>query len=143
VTLVADASAVVAALVDTGPAGRWAEALLASDDLAAPHLMLVEVANILRRAERAGDVSSATAALAHADLVALRVLLFPYDVVGDRVWELRSTITAYDAWYVALAEALGAPLATLDLALSRVAGPRCEFATPPSAPLGRPRQPDS
>jgi predicted nucleic acid-binding protein len=130
VTLVADASVVVAALVDTGPTGRWAESLLATGDLAAPHLMLVEVANILRRAELVGDVSSATAALAHADLVELRVLLFPYEFVAERVWELRPDVTAYDAWYVALAEALGATLATLDVALSRAAGPRCEFVTP-------------
>jgi predicted nucleic acid-binding protein len=130
VTLVADASVVVAALVDTGPTGRWAESLLATEDLAAPHLMLVEVANILRRAELVGDVPSATAALAHADLVELRVLLFPYEFVAERVWELRPNVTVYDAWYVALAEALGAALATLDVALSRAAGPRCEFVTP-------------
>ena len=62
-------------------------------------------------------------------LVELRVLLFPYEFVAERVWELRPNVTAYDAWYVALAEALGAALATLDSALSREGGPRCEFVT--------------
>ncbi len=119
-TLVVDASVVVAALVDTGRAGTWAESLLTSDSLAAPHLMPVEVANILRRAVAAGEVSSDVATLAHADLVALRVELFPYRPFAERVWELRENVTAYDAWYVALAESLGARLATLD---AKLAGP--------------------
>ena len=49
---------------------------------------------------------------------------------ADRVWELRSTVTAYDAWYVALAETLDATLATLDEKLSRATGPRCAFVVP-------------
>lgn len=50
--------------------------------------------------------------------------------VPERVWNLRSAIITHDAWYIAVAEALGVPLATLDLRLSRVPGPRCEFVTP-------------
>jgi predicted nucleic acid-binding protein len=61
--------------------------------------------------------------------VQLRVDLFPYEVVAARVWELRHNMTAYDAWYVALAEALDSPLATLDARLARAAGPRCRFVT--------------
>lgn len=129
-TLVVDASAVVAALIDSGPDGLWAEALLESNQLAAPHLMLVEVANILRRAAAAEELSADTAAVAHADLLDLRVSLFPYAPLAPRVWELRDNLTAYDAWYVALAEALGAPLATLDGKLARAPGPRCAFQTP-------------
>lgn len=124
-TLVVDASLVVAALVDDGPDGRWAEGVLASGELAAPHLMPVEVAKILRRAALAGHVSGDAAALAHADLLALRVDLFPYEPFAARVWELRENLTSYDAWYVALAETLDAPLATLDRRLGRVAGLRC------------------
>jgi predicted nucleic acid-binding protein len=127
---VVDASVVVAALVDDGPVGRWAEELMATTPLAAPHLMPVEVANILRRAALAGDVSDPVAALAHADLVALAVELFPYDLLADRIWELRGAVTAYDGWYVALAESLKAPLATLDGRLTRAAGPRCSFIGP-------------
>ena len=129
-TLVADASVVVAALVDSGPQGVWAERMLAGDDTAAPHFMPVEVAILLRRAVLAGKIGDDTAALAHADLVALPVELFPYAPLSGRVWELRRSVTAYDAWYVALAEALGARLATLDVKLSRATGPRCRFALP-------------
>lgn len=127
--LVVDASVAVALLIDSGPDGTWAEQALRGEHLVAPHLMPAEVANILRRAAARGDVSADAAALAHADLVALGVDLFPYEPFAARVWELRENLTAYDAWYVALAEALGAKLATLDGALSRAAGPRCGFVT--------------
>jgi predicted nucleic acid-binding protein len=130
VTLVADASFVTAALVDGGADGRWADGLLSSEDLVAPHLLPVEVASILRRASLAGDISSDTASMAHSDLLSLRVDLFPYAPFAVRVWELRANVSTYDAWYVALAEALGARLATLDRKLSRAGGPRCEFVLP-------------
>lgn len=109
----------------------WAEALLVSGPLAAPHLMPVEVANVLRRAALAGDISADVASLAHEDLVLPRVGLFPYSACAFRVWVLRSNITAYDACYVAPAETLGARLATLDTRLSGAAGTPCEFAVPP------------
>lgn len=131
-TLVVDASVVAAALVDTGRVGRWAESAVSSSRAAAPHLMPVEAASILRRAAQAGDVSADTAALAHNDLLALQVALFPYSPFAARVWELRANVTAYDAWYVALAESLGAPLATLDLRLSRAPGVQCEVMTGPA-----------
>jgi predicted nucleic acid-binding protein len=129
--LVVDAAAVVAALVDDGPDGRWAEGLLGGEPLAAPHLLPVEVASILRRAARAGALSPDAAALAHGDLLDLRVELFPYAPLAARVWALRDNVTTYDAWYVALAEFLDAPLATLDARLARAPGPRCRFALPP------------
>jgi predicted nucleic acid-binding protein len=128
--LVVDASVVVALLVDDGPDGTWAERALAGQHLIAPHLMPVEAANILRRAAARGDVSADAAALAHGDLLALGVDLFPYEPFAARVWALRENLTAYDAWYVALAETVGAPLATLDAALRRASGPRCGFVTP-------------
>lgn len=130
-TLVADASVVAAALVDRGSDGAWAARLLESDRVAAPHLMPAEVANILRRAGLAGAISDDAASLAHADLLALRVELVPYEPLAERVWELRTNLTAYDAWYVAAAEALEARLATLDARLSRAPGPRCGFLLPP------------
>ena len=131
-TIVVDSSVVVAALIDQGPIGRWAEGVLMSDPLSAPHLMPVEAANILRRSASAGAISTDVASLAHQDLMALPVELFPYGLCASRVWELRSNVTAYDGWYVALAEMIGARLATLDLRLSRAAGTRCEFALPPT-----------
>lgn len=129
-SLVVDASLVVAALIDSGSDGIWAEERLRSDALAAPHLLPVEVANVLRRAVLAGDVSADAASLAHADLLELPVDLFAYEPFADRVWELRSTLSAYDAWYVAIAESLDAPLATLDRRLGRSSGVRCRFMAP-------------
>ena len=125
-----DASCVVAALVDHGEVGRWAEAQLISDDLAAPQVMPVEVANVLRRAVLTGDIAVDVGSQAHGDLLALPVALFAYEPLAERVWELRCAVTAYDAWYVALAELLQAPLATVDTRLSRSNGPRCIFLTP-------------
>ena len=130
-TIVVDAALVVAALVDTGSTGRWAEEQLILDHLAAPQVMPAEVANILRQADLAGEISADTASMAHEDLLALRVELFPYDPFAARVWELRLNVTAYDAWYVALAESLQAQLATLDKRLSRTPGCHCTFRTPP------------
>lgn len=129
-TLVVDASVVVAALVDGGELGRWAEHVLLSDQLAAPHLMSAEVANILRRAVQSGQTSAETASLAHADPQDLRVDLVPYAAVASRAWALRENVTLHDAWYVALAELLGADLATLDAPLARAPGPRCGFVVP-------------
>lgn len=129
--IVVDASLVVAALVDGGPGGTWAEGVLEeADPLAAPHLLPAEVANVLRRASLAGELGDDVASLAHADLLALRVELFPWEPLAHRAWDLRRNLTTYDACYVALAEALGAPLATLDERLARAAGPRCEFVVP-------------
>jgi predicted nucleic acid-binding protein len=132
VTLVVDASVVVAALVDTDAHGRWAEEVLVSDVLAAPHLLPVETANVLRRAVAAGEVSDDIATLAHGDLVDLRIDLFEYEPFASRVWELRGNLSAYDAWYVAVAEALDAPLATLDGGLVGAPGVRCRFMSWPS-----------
>ena len=129
--LVVDAAFVVAALVDAGRDGTWADALLDGDALAAPHLMPVEVANILRRAVASAELTADAASLAHADLLALQIELFPYGPFASRVWELRDNVTCYDAWYVALAETVDAPLATLDARLSRATGPRCRFQLPP------------
>lgn len=129
-TLVVDAAAVIAALLDGGPNGIWARELLGAHELAAPHLLPVEAANVLRRATRAGEITRETASAAHRDLLDWRVELFAYAPFSARVWELCLNLTASDAWYVALAEALGAPLATLDGRLTRAPGPRCAFVTP-------------
>lgn len=130
-TLVADATVVVAALVDSGSEGAWAESVLAGEDhLAAPHLLPVEVANMLRGAAAREAISEDVAALAHADLLDLSVELFPYAPFAERVWELRGNLTAYDAWYVALAEWLGVGLGTLDRRLAGAPGPRCPFLVP-------------
>lgn len=133
-TLVLDASAVVASLIDNGPDGHWAEAMIGRDHLAAPHLMPVEAATILHRSMLVGQISDHAAALAHDDLADLRIELFPYEPFAQRVWQLRHNVTTYDGWYVALAESLGASIATLDARLANATGPRCDFELPPPAP---------
>lgn len=130
-TLVVDASVVVALLVDSGSDGHWADEVVGDAVLYAPHLLPVEVANVLRRSAGAGLISAEVAALAHADLLDLPIELLPYEPVGQRVWELRTDVTSYDAWYVAVAELLEAPLATLDHRLARSSAPTCSFRTPP------------
>ena len=129
-TAVVDATVLTAALVDSGPAGRWAETIVGAEPLIAPELVLVETANVLRRLELARDISVLEAAGAHRDLVRLDLELFPYTPFADRVWELRHNLTSYDAWYVALAEAFDYPLVTLDRKLSRTAGVKCKFLVP-------------
>ncbi len=130
-TAVVDASVLVAALVDSGREGKWAESIMAEGPLTSPELALVEASNILRRLELTGQVSRLEATSAHKDLLRLDLELFPFIPFAERVWALRSNLTSYDAWYVALAEALGCPLMTLDRKLSRASGPVCEVITPP------------
>ena len=129
-TIVVDSSAVVAALVDGGPDGAWARAGLRSNDLAAPAHLHVEVSNVLRRAVVTGRIGTDVAALAHRDLVDLPLTVFPFEPLADRIWALHPTVTAYDAAFVALAEALDAPLWTLDRRLAGASGPECVFELP-------------
>lgn len=75
----------------------------------------------------------ARALVGTAPLAAPPVTLYPYAPCAVRAWELRANVTTHDAWYVALAELLDAPLATLDRSLSRASGPRCTFVLPTTA----------
>jgi predicted nucleic acid-binding protein len=129
-TLVIDASVVVAALIDVGTEGDWAESLIASEVLVAPELMMVETTNILRRLELANEISPIESGLAQKDLMQLDVQVFPFHPFAERIWALRNNVTSYDAWYVALAEALDCPLATLDRKLTKASGVKCAFAVP-------------
>lgn len=129
-TVVADASVVIAALVEHRGLAHWANAVLAAADIAAPHLLPAEVGHALRRHASAGATSHDAAALAHSDLQELAIEYYPYAPFSERIWQLRETVSSYDAWYVALAEELDAPLATLDHRLARAPGPRCRFLLP-------------
>ena len=129
-TQAVDASVLVAALVDDGDDGLWCETSISRGLLVGPELLLVEASNILRRLERAGVISRIEANGAFGDLLRLDVELFPFAPFAERVWELRGNLTCYDAWYVALAEALECPLLTLDRKLSGATGPMCEFVVP-------------
>jgi len=129
---VIDSSAVVALLVDSGPVGDWVAETVTGRMLFAPDLMPFEAANILRRSRLAGSIDDTTATLAHVDLLALMIQLDPYYAVAERVWSLRDNVTVYDAAYVAIAEARGVPMITLDERLARSSGPKCGFLTPVS-----------
>ncbi len=131
--VVVDSSALVALLIDGGATGEWVAAVLEDRAVAAPELVMSEVANILRRQQLAGRLESLEATLAHQDLQALPLQLWPYLPLAGRAWELRETVTIYDASYVALAERLDGDLVTLDERLGRATGPRCPIRTPPHA----------
>jgi len=126
---VVDASVLVRALVDSGPGGEWAESIVGGGSLHAPALALAEATNILRRLELAKEISTAEANAAYEDLLLLNIELFPFEPFAERIWELRHNLTSYDAWYVALAETLRLPLATLDERLAKSKVPDCEFLT--------------
>ncbi len=131
-TIVVDSSVVVAALTDGDAVGQWARAGLAAEALAAPAHVYVEVSSVLRRGVLTGRLSAEVGALALRDAVRLPLDVYGFEPFAGRVWELRPSVTAYDAAYVALAEELDAPLWTLDRRLARASGPRCAFDTGPS-----------
>lgn len=87
----------------------------------------------MRRLVGARVLTGDIATLALADVADLAIQLFDFAPYADRGWELRATVTAYDAWYVALAESLDVPFATLDRRLRKAGGPRCRFAAPEGA----------
>jgi predicted nucleic acid-binding protein len=132
--LVVDASALVAVLTDGNGTGAAVAAALAGCALAAPELLPFETANVLRRLEQGGQLSSETAALAHGDLLDLPVQLWPYAALAAAAWRLRGSLTLYDAPYVALAVQLDVPLVTLDLRLVRAAS-ACQVVVPGSTEL--------
>jgi predicted nucleic acid-binding protein len=126
--IVVDASALLEFLLQT-TLGTRVEARLfrARDEFHAPHLADVEVTQGLRRLVRAGEVSPARAAEAIADLADLDLHRHPHLDLLSRAWKLRENVTAYDAMYVALAEALDAPLVTCDRPLASTAGHRARI----------------
>jgi len=85
-----------------------------AESLHAPHLLAVEVAQVLRRFASTEVIDADTAAAALDDLASLDIEHYDHEPLLPRVWELRDNLTAYDAVYVALAEVLDAPLLTFD-----------------------------
>jgi len=128
--VVCDASALVALLLDGGPDGQWATEALTGADLIAPSLVGFESANIVRRHELAGVVSTDQAAQANADVLDLAIEHWSYEILAPRAWALRRNLSIYDASYVALAELTGATLVTLDRRIGGAPGLRCTIATP-------------
>lgn len=123
--IVLDASAVLEVVLATPAAPAILNRLVAvGETLHAPHLIDLEVLQVLRRYCATGEVSPVRAAEALADYLDFPMVRYPHDVLAVRIWELRENLTAYDAAYVALAEALSAPLVTRDRKLATVPGHR-------------------
>jgi predicted nucleic acid-binding protein len=121
--IVVDASALLEALLRTAAAKAVEDWLFApGQTLHAPHLLDVEVAQVIRRYAAKGEIDGARGRLALADLADLALRRYPHDFLLPRMWDLRNNLTAYDAAYVALAEALDAPLLTRDRRLAAAAG---------------------
>lgn len=126
--IVLDASAIVELLLSTARGRRIADRLKdPALGLHVPHLVDVEVTQTLRRLLRDGDIDSASAKSALEVLQQLDLERHAHNSLLIRVWALRANLTVYDAVYVALAEALKAPLLTCDTKLARAPGTRCSI----------------
>jgi predicted nucleic acid-binding protein len=121
--IVLDASAALDWLLQTSAGQRIEQRIYAQhESLHAPHLLDLEVAQVLRRLVREGAVSAQRADQAIEDLLDLRIARYPHSVLLPRIWQLRHNLSAYDAAYVVLAEKLGAPLLTRDGRLASASG---------------------
>ena len=121
--IVLDASAAIEWLLQTA-VGRQIEKRIYSrqESLHAPHLLDLEVAQILRRLERNGAITLSRAGEALQDLSDLRINRYPHDLLLPRIWQLRQNLSAYDAAHVALAEILSAPLITREARIGSASG---------------------
>ena len=121
--IVIDASALLEVLLQTPASGRVADRLFDTNEtLHTPHLLDLEVAQVLRRYTLSGEMDAERGGQALEDFCDLNLNRYPHDVFLPRIWTLRHSLTAYDAAYVALAEALDAPLITRDAALAGASG---------------------
>jgi predicted nucleic acid-binding protein len=121
--IVLDASVVLDLLLRSTAAKALEERMFApGESLHAPHLIDLEIAQVLRRYWLAGELTAIRAGEAFEDLAALPLQRYGHEVFLGRIWELRNNVTAYDAAYLALAEVLGAPLLTRDKRLAAASG---------------------
>lgn len=125
--LVVDASVVAPAVADSGPDGDLCRERLAGEVLAAPDLLRIEVLSVIRRHLNSGELSTRQASNAIADLMSLPIVVYPTAPLLKRCWEFRGNLTAYDACYVSLAEAIDATVLTADARLAKAPGSRCRF----------------
>ncbi|MDQ4062818.1 MAG: type II toxin-antitoxin system VapC family toxin [Actinomycetota bacterium] len=124
--IVLDASAAVAVLLNVGLESRRVRKRISQpgETLHVPHLFEIEVLSALRRHSLSGVLPATRARLALDRLREIRLIRYPHTPLLGRIWELRDNLTAYDAAYVALAEALDAPLVTLDERLAQASNNR-------------------
>jgi predicted nucleic acid-binding protein len=123
--IVVDASVVLDVLLRTPDSDALLERMLgASPVVHAPHLLDLEVAQVTRRYWLAGEIGAGRGTEVIADLGALPIRRYPHEHMLERIWELRGNVTAYDAAYLALAEALDMPLLTRDRRLAAAPGHR-------------------
>jgi predicted nucleic acid-binding protein len=123
--IVIDASALIEVLQNTPAYAKVSQRLFGrADTLHAPHLLDLEVAQVLRRYTLSGEMTVERSEEALEDLADLPLNRYPHDIFLRRIWALRRNLTAYDTVYLALAEALDAPLITRDTALAKVPGHR-------------------
>ena len=122
--IVLDASAIVAVLLDPGSGAERIRERIESpgESLHVPHVMDLEVLHALRRQALRGVLSPRRSAEALEDLANIMFVRYPHTSLMQRIWELRENLTAYAAAYVALAEALDAPLVTMDARLAQAPG---------------------
>jgi len=121
--IVLDASAVIEWLLQTPTGTRVEERIVSAvPNLHTPHLLDIEVAQVLRRYVAAHIITARRGQEALQDLIDLPLTRYPHDLLLWRIWNLRNALTAYDAAYVALAEALGAPLITCDRKMAAASG---------------------
>ncbi len=121
--MVLDASSVLEILLQTAAGAPVAERLLRTDSsLHAPHLLDVEVAQVLRRFVARGEVPEPRARQALAALADFPLERYAHTILLPRIWALRQNLDAYGAAYVALAEVLGATLLTRDATIARAPG---------------------
>ena len=126
--IVLDASALLELLLGTDAGRSVAERLDAPEEtFHAPHLVDVEVMHALRRYVKAAEIDAEKAQQALNDLAALRLTRYGHTLLLPRAWEFRRSMSAYEAVYVALAEALNAPLLTRDAKLARAHGHRARI----------------
>jgi predicted nucleic acid-binding protein len=125
--IVVDASVLVSALIADDDAGeRMRLRLDAEDEVCAPEVIDLEVANAWRRELLAGNIGEDRSRLALNDLVEMPLTRMPHRPLMPRIWELRHNLTPYDAAYVALAESLDVTLLTVDGRSTRAPSLRCE-----------------
>lgn len=132
--VVVDASAFVDIVVETTERGDRIVSAIGDRPIAAPTIVEYEVTNVIRRLAVDGTLSAGQADRAYARFRRIPLILADFSSLADRIWELHPNVTAMDAAYVALAEALDVELITADERLARATGIRCSVAVFRSPP---------